>query len=218
MPIDSASSSRIAQAPAPASARGGQSGLSAFLYDWLFRGCERTFSPFHRGVVTAYALENGAAGDGDNRDHSLFAIRAARCSIHEILPISTHNQELELLFHLSVRPKQGDAMEAARVMLVQREQPPARQSSDIGSAPATFQSNVPAGIVSRDRAARETQELARASLKSDMALAEFKIHLDLAAAGKIDPAVQPIALYLFHKASCAITSACLRALAETLLC
>ena len=31
-----------------------------------------------------------------------------------------------------------------------------------------------------------------------MALAEFKIHLDLAAAGKIDPAVQPTALYLFH--------------------
>jgi hypothetical protein len=31
-------------------------------------------------------LENGAAGDGDNRDHSLFAIRAARGSIHEILP------------------------------------------------------------------------------------------------------------------------------------
>jgi hypothetical protein len=31
-----------------------------------------------------------------------------------------------------------------------------------------------------------------------MALAEFKKHLDLAAAGKIDPAVQPIALYLFH--------------------
>jgi hypothetical protein len=69
---------------------------------------------------------------------------------------------------------------------------------DIGSMPATFQSNVPAGIDSRDRAARETQKLARASLRSDMALAEFKKHLDLAAAGKIDPAVQPIALYLFH--------------------
>jgi hypothetical protein len=64
-----------------------QSSLSAFLYYWLFRGCERTFRPFHRGVVTTYALENGSAGEGDNRDHSLFAIRAARCSIHEILPI-----------------------------------------------------------------------------------------------------------------------------------
>jgi hypothetical protein len=62
--------------------------LSAFRYDWLFRGCEWTFRPFHRGVVTTYALENGAAGEGDNRDHSLFAIRAARCSIHEILAIS----------------------------------------------------------------------------------------------------------------------------------
>src|ERR1700726_1393034 len=77
--------SRIASPPA--SARGVQSGLSAFLYDWLFRGSERTFRPFRRGVVTTYALENGAAADGDNRDHSLFAIRAARCSIHEILPI-----------------------------------------------------------------------------------------------------------------------------------
>jgi hypothetical protein len=52
-------------------------------------------------------------------------------------------------------------MEAARVMLAQRAQPPAHQSSDIGSTPATFQSNVPAGIGSRSRAARETQELAR---------------------------------------------------------
>jgi hypothetical protein len=66
-------------------------------------------------------------------------------------------------------------MEAARVMLVQREQPPARQSSDIGSAPATFQSNVPAGIGSRGRAGRETHELARASLRSDMALVEDKL-------------------------------------------
>jgi hypothetical protein len=107
MLIDSASSSRIAQALALASVRGGQSGLSAFLYDWFFRGCERTFRPLHRGVVTTYALENGAAGDGDNRDHSLFAIRAARCSIHEILPIYTHNKELELLFHLSVTAKTG---------------------------------------------------------------------------------------------------------------
>jgi hypothetical protein len=29
----------------------------------------------------------GAAGDGDNRDHSFSAFRAARRSIHEILPI-----------------------------------------------------------------------------------------------------------------------------------
>ena len=72
--------------PSPASARGTQSGLSAFLR-LAFRGCKRTFSPFHRGVVTTYALEVGAAGEGDNRDHSLFAFRAARCSIHEILPI-----------------------------------------------------------------------------------------------------------------------------------
>ena len=55
-------------------------------------------------------------------------------------------------------------MEAARVMLVQREQPPARQPSDIGSTPATFQSNAPAGIGSLGRAGRETHELARARL------------------------------------------------------
>src|SRR6202011_4293756 len=62
--------------------------LNRFCYDWLLRGCKRTFSPFHRGVVTTYALEVGAAGDGDNRDHSFSAFRAACCLIHEmILPI-----------------------------------------------------------------------------------------------------------------------------------
>jgi hypothetical protein len=52
------------------------------------RGCKRTFSPFHRGVVTTYALQVGAAGDGDYRDHSFSAFWAARL-IHEILPIFT---------------------------------------------------------------------------------------------------------------------------------
>ena len=61
--------------------------LNGLCYDWLLRGYKRTFSPFHRGVVTTYALEVGAAGDGDNRDHSFSAFRAARCPIHEILPI-----------------------------------------------------------------------------------------------------------------------------------
>jgi hypothetical protein len=148
-----------------------QSILSAFLYDRLFRGCERTFRPFHRGVVTAYALENRAAGEGDNRDHSLFAIRAARCSIHEILPIFRPNWELELLFHLGVAAKQ-DATEAARVMRAQREPPPVHQSSDIGGTPATIESNVPAGIASRDRAAREDTRVSGHPLGSDMA-AEF---------------------------------------------
>jgi hypothetical protein len=58
----------------PGSARGAQSGLSAFLYDWRYQ------------IITTYGLENGAAGDGDNWDHSLFAIRAAPCSVDEILP------------------------------------------------------------------------------------------------------------------------------------
>jgi hypothetical protein len=43
---------------------------------------------FLRGVVTTYALEVGVAADCDNRDQSLSAFLAARCSIHEmILPI-----------------------------------------------------------------------------------------------------------------------------------
>jgi hypothetical protein len=62
--------------------------LNRFCYDWLLRGCKRTFSPFHRGVVTTYALEVDAAGEGDNRDHSFSAFRAVRRPIHEILPIS----------------------------------------------------------------------------------------------------------------------------------
>jgi hypothetical protein len=61
--------------------------LNAFRYDWLLRGCKRTFSPFHRGVVTTYALEVSAAGDGDYWDHSLSAFRAVRCLIHGTLPI-----------------------------------------------------------------------------------------------------------------------------------
>src|SRR5260370_40036533 len=69
-------------------AQGGRSGLNAFYYDWLLRGCKRTFSPFHRGVFTTYALEVGAAGDGDNRDHLFSALRTACYLIHEmILPI-----------------------------------------------------------------------------------------------------------------------------------
>ncbi len=66
--------------------------LIPFRCHWLPRGANRTFSPFHRGSVTIYALEVGAAGDGDNRDHSFSAFRAARCSIHEILQIFTRNQ------------------------------------------------------------------------------------------------------------------------------
>jgi hypothetical protein len=64
--------------------------LNGFCYDWLLRGRKRTFTPFHCGVVTTYALEVGAAGDGDNRDHAFSAFLAACCSIHEmILPIFT---------------------------------------------------------------------------------------------------------------------------------
>jgi hypothetical protein len=63
-------------------------GLNALCCDWLIRGCKRTLSPFHRGVVTTYTLELGSAGDGDNRDHTFSAFRAPRYSIHEILPIT----------------------------------------------------------------------------------------------------------------------------------
>jgi hypothetical protein len=61
--------------------------LNRYCNDWLLRGCKRTFSPFHRGVVTSYALEVGAAGEGDNRDASLSAFGAVRYPIiHEIPP------------------------------------------------------------------------------------------------------------------------------------
>src|SRR5882757_11393940 len=63
-----------------------RSSLNSFRYDWLVRGCKWTFGPFHRRVVTTYALEVGAAGDGNNRDQSFSAFRATRCPIHEILP------------------------------------------------------------------------------------------------------------------------------------
>jgi len=67
-----------------------QRGLSAFCCDWLIRDRKRTLSPFHRGVVTTYTLELGTAGDGNNRDHTFPAFLAARCSIHEILPITSN--------------------------------------------------------------------------------------------------------------------------------
>jgi len=69
--------------------------LNGFCNDWLLRGCKRTFSPFHHGVVTAYALEVGAAGQGDNRHPPLSAFGAVRYPIHEIPPdFFTHNSEL----------------------------------------------------------------------------------------------------------------------------
>ena len=65
----------------------GRARSNALCYDWLIRGCKRTLSPFHRGIVTTYTLELGAAGEGDNRDHMFSAFRAAGYWIHEILPI-----------------------------------------------------------------------------------------------------------------------------------
>lgn len=70
-----------------------------FCYGWLLKGGRRTFSPFHRGVVTTYTLEVGAAGDGDNQGQSFSAFRATRYSIHDILPICLPNKEQEFLFH-----------------------------------------------------------------------------------------------------------------------
>jgi hypothetical protein len=77
-------------------------GLNALWYNRLLRGRKRTFGPFHRGVITTYALEVGASGDADYRDHSFSAFRAARCSIHELLPIFRPNDKLDLLFQSSV--------------------------------------------------------------------------------------------------------------------
>ena len=67
--------------------------LNGFCYDWLLRSLKRTFNPFHRGVVTTYALEGAAAGDRDNRDHKFSALRAARYPIHEILPLFFHHKQ-----------------------------------------------------------------------------------------------------------------------------
>ena len=76
--------------------------LNAFWYDGLLRRYERTFSPFHRRVITTDALEVGASGDGDNRDQLFSAFRAVCYPIHEILPIFPSNLELEFLFHSNV--------------------------------------------------------------------------------------------------------------------
>jgi hypothetical protein len=59
--------------------------LNTFQQDWLLSGCKRTVGPFHRRVVATYALEVGAAGDSDNRDHSFSAFSAASRSIHDLL-------------------------------------------------------------------------------------------------------------------------------------
>jgi hypothetical protein len=49
-------------------------------------------------------LEVGAAGDGDNRDHSFSALGTARYLIHDVLPFFIANKEQELLFHWSDMP------------------------------------------------------------------------------------------------------------------
>jgi hypothetical protein len=53
---------------------------------------------FHCGVVTTYALQVGVAADCDNRDQSLSAFLAARCSIHEMILPDYPNPEREPLF------------------------------------------------------------------------------------------------------------------------
>jgi hypothetical protein len=80
--------------------------LNTFQQDWLLSGCKRTVGPFHRRVVADYALEVGAARDGDNRDHSLSAFCAASCSIHDIL-----------LDFFDVKPKAGTFVPVARMSL-----------------------------------------------------------------------------------------------------
>jgi hypothetical protein len=60
---------------------------NGFCNDWLLRGDKRTFGPFHRGVVTAYALEVGAARQGDDRDPLFSAFEAVSYPIHQSLPI-----------------------------------------------------------------------------------------------------------------------------------
>ena len=85
-------------------------GLNALWHEWFVRGCKRTFSPFHRRVVTTNALEVGAAGEGDNRDHSFSAFRAERCSIHEDssrFPLLTRNSNF--LFHSCVTAEDRSA-------------------------------------------------------------------------------------------------------------
>jgi hypothetical protein len=41
--------------------------------------------PFHRGVVTTQTLKVGEAGDCDDRDKSLSAFLATRCSVHGMI-------------------------------------------------------------------------------------------------------------------------------------
>jgi hypothetical protein len=59
--------------------------LSALELGRPFRRGRRTVGQFLRGVVTTYALEIGVAADCDNRDQSLSAFLATRCSIHEMI-------------------------------------------------------------------------------------------------------------------------------------
>jgi hypothetical protein len=60
--------------------------LNALRFAGLLGSCGRAFRPFHRGVFTTDALEVGASGEGDNRDHSFSAFRAEGYPIHERPP------------------------------------------------------------------------------------------------------------------------------------
>jgi hypothetical protein len=117
--------------------------LDAFWYDGLLGRYARTFSPFHRRVITADALEVGASGEGDNRDHLFSAFRAVRYPIHEILPIFRSsrfflsNLELEFLFHSSVWAEGPVGIGAAPLVVFGRSSSP-ESSKRVGRNSASF--------------------------------------------------------------------------------
>jgi hypothetical protein len=89
-PTDSGNEA-IATIALPHRSRGERSPLSALRYGRLLRGRKWAFSQSNSGVITTYTLKLGAAGDGDNRGHSLSAFQAVCRSIHGILPNFTAN-------------------------------------------------------------------------------------------------------------------------------
>jgi hypothetical protein len=90
--------------PCAASAlRACHSWLNRFCNDCFLRGYKRTCSHFHRGVITGYALEVGAAEQGENRDPSFPALGAIRYPIIHDDPSPIFHPQLEtVIFHSSV--------------------------------------------------------------------------------------------------------------------
>jgi len=71
-------------------------------------------------------LEVSAAGDGDNGERLFSAFRAARCSIHGILPILLLTRKPERLFHSYVTSNFAEVLASYHLFCPETDNPRGR--------------------------------------------------------------------------------------------